>query len=78
MFGFPQPSHLPCPVCGESVAREDDDAHVCDLERRLDYVMLAVRDELDGLESEIHAWLATPAGRFSCWLAEHERRRRSR
>jgi hypothetical protein len=75
MLGFPYPQHLPCPSCGESVTRGADAEHVCDLERRLDYIMLAVRDEVDGLEDEIHAWLKSPVGRFAVWLAERERRR---
>jgi hypothetical protein len=75
MHGFPQPHHLPCPSCGESVARGADDGHVCDDERRLDYLLVQHRDELSAFEHELVRWLGSPAGRFAAWLAARERQR---
>ena len=74
MFGFPQPQHLPCPECGESVACDDDAAHVCDDDRRLDYVLLHLREEIAEVEAQFRAWLDSPEGRFAAWLAERDRR----
>ena len=74
MFGFPQPQYLPCPECGESVACDDDAAHVCDDDRRLDYVLLHLRDEIAEVEALFGAWLDSPGGRFAAWLAERDRR----
>jgi len=74
MFGFPQPQYLPCPECGESVACDDGVEHVCDAERRLDYVLLHLREEIAELEEQVGAWLDSAEGRFAAWLAERDRR----
>ncbi len=73
MFGFPQPQHLPCPECGASLPRDGAEEHVCDDERRLDYVLTQLRDELAAFDMELAAWLLTPRGRFAAWLAERGR-----
>mgnify|MGYP000645624364 CR=1 FL=1 len=34
---LPQPRHMPCPECGESVALESRERHACDEERQVTY-----------------------------------------
>ena len=72
MFELPQPRHLPCPACGASLERGDGE-HECDEERRLDFVLVQLRDELELFDGQLAAWLDSPAGRFAAWLAERER-----
>jgi hypothetical protein len=69
VFSFPPPEYLPCPDCGESVHREDEE-HVCDDERLLAYLLLTLHDEVARLECEIQAWLASPEGQLASRLAE--------
>ena len=71
---LPEPSAMPCPECGESVARAEREQHVCDEARLLEYRMFQLRGELEGLEDEIGSLLESPHGRFAAWLAENERR----
>ena len=73
MLEFPQPNHLPCPECGASVARAAHGSHECDDERRLDFVVFQLREEVGLFDNELAAWLETPAGRFAAWLAAHSR-----
>ena len=73
MADFPQPNHLPCPDCGASVARADGEAHECEDERRLDYLVFLHRHEVELFEGELGAWLDSPGGRFAAWLAERGR-----
>ena len=72
MFGF-QAHFMPCSECGASIARSEADGHVCEDERRLEYQMLQLREEIEGLEWEISAYLESPGGRFELWCAERER-----
>lgn len=74
MFPIPQPSHMPCPDCGASVARNDRDDHTCEDERWLDYQMFQLREEVEGLESGFASYFDSPAGRFELWYAERMRR----
>jgi hypothetical protein len=75
MFGsLPQPAFMPCPTCGASVARGDDDQHVCDPEQRTRYQTFRVMLELERFDGELTTWLLTPAGRFAMFYAERERR----
>jgi hypothetical protein len=73
VLGFPQPHYLPCPDCGESIARADHDEHVCDLDRRLDYLIVLLRDEVGAFDEQLAAWLESPEGQFAAWRAEQER-----
>ena len=76
MFGpFTDHEHVPCEECGESVARAEWDAHLCDYERALTFRLFHLRDELGALEAEFAAFMTTPAGRFEAWYAERERLR---
>jgi L-rhamnose isomerase len=76
MFGaIPQPTFMPCPVCGASVARGREDEHVCDEARRRSYELARVQTETDRFEGELTTWLASPAGRFAVFYAARDRRR---
>ena len=68
---------MPCPECGESVAREERDSHACDDERWLDYQMFQLRDEIAGLDGGVAAYFDSPKGRFEVWYAAFMRKRRS-
>jgi hypothetical protein len=73
MHDFPRPRHLPCPECGQSVARSESNAHVCEDGRRVDYRLVQLRDEVATFDDELTAWLGSPSGRFAAWLAERDR-----
>ena len=53
-------------------AREE---HRCDPERRLEYRIFQLRDEMAGFDEGLSGYLASPQGRFAQWLAERDRRR---
>jgi hypothetical protein len=46
--------------------------HQCSPERRADYQMFGLRDEVEQLETGIRRYLATGAGLFESWLAARE------
>ena len=69
----PQPSSMPCPECGASVAQAEREEHVCDRERWLTYQMFQLREELEQLEAEIGAYLSSARGRFEVWWAKRQR-----
>ena len=71
---FASSSHMPCTECGASVRVAASDEHVCDSERKLDYLMFQLRDEVAGLEESVHRFLDSAHGRFAQWVAERERR----
>jgi len=73
MSAFASSSHLPCPECGASVEAEEKVAHVCDPERRADYLMFQLRDEIAEFERSVWEYLTSPHGRFAQWLAERRR-----
>ncbi|MDQ3992137.1 MAG: hypothetical protein M3229_00610 [Actinomycetota bacterium] len=66
---------MPCPECGTSVERTAAAAHACDPERRLDFQLFGLREEIASLEAGIRAYLASARGRFELWYAARERRR---
>ena len=72
---LPQPRHLPCPQCGESVAAEARERHVCEQERWATYQLFQLRDEIGAFDDQIAAYLASPRGRFEVWDAERRRHR---
>lgn len=73
-FAFPSPDHLPCPECGASVPLDgEEQPHICDDERRLDFRLFELRHEIDAFDDQLAAWLESPAGRFEQWLAERRR-----
>jgi hypothetical protein len=64
---------MPCAECGASVARAEVDLHLCDAERRLDFVFLQLRPEREQLEGQMAAYLESPRGRFEAWYASRRR-----
>ena len=66
--------YMPCPECGTSLERTMASAHACEPERRLDYVLFGLREEIASLEAGIRAYLASTRGRFEVWYAARERR----
>jgi hypothetical protein len=77
VFGsFPQSPYMPCPECGASVERAEVGAHVCELERLLDFRLFQLREEIAAFDTQLATWLASARGRFAAWLAEHDRRAR--
>jgi hypothetical protein len=74
VFGaFFQPTHMPCTECGASVELAFADAHACDEERRLDYRLSQLKDEIAAFDAQLTAWLESAYGRFAAWLAERDR-----
>ena len=55
-----------------AVATETE--HVCNPERRLDYELFQLRDEVSDLGSQVVNYLASARGQFEAWTAERERR----
>ena len=73
MSSFASSSHMPCPDCGASVGAQGRAEHVCDPERRADYLMFQLRDEIAEFERSVWEYLTSPHGRFAQWLAERRR-----
>lgn len=71
---FPSSQFMPCPECGASVAVAERDRHACDAERRLEYELFQLREDVARLAAEIDEYLDSPRGRFEQWYAERERR----
>ena len=72
---LPEPRFMPCPECGESLAAEHRDGHVCEEERWATYQLFQLREEVNALESQIAAYLDSPRGRFELWDAARRRQR---
>ena len=70
---FAHSNYMPCADCGASVSAAERETHVCDLERRLEYTLFQLRDEIGGFEDALRGYLDSPQGRFAQWLAERER-----
>jgi hypothetical protein len=70
---FPRPTHLPCPDCGASVAATGPSEHGCEPERRLEYQLVQMREEIGAFDAELARWLETAEGRFAAWLADRAR-----
>ena len=47
--------------------------HVCNPERRLDYELFQLREEISGLGHQIEEYFTSAQGRFEQWYAERER-----
>jgi len=71
---LPQPAYMPCSECGASVAREERDLHVCDEQRRLDYRMFQLREEIAAFGADLDAYLDSPQGRFELFYAARRRK----
>jgi len=59
---FPQPRFMPCAECGVSIDRAGAGAHVCEPERRLDFQLFQLRDEIAAFDEQLAAWLADRDG----------------
>jgi hypothetical protein len=68
-FGRPLFAH--CLDCGATVACATWHEHVCDRERLVEH-------QMNGLEDETDAYLASPRGRLELWWATLERRSSTR
>jgi len=74
MFAFfAHSKYMPCPECGASLAGEDEDEHVCDGQRRLDFQMFRMRGRIARFELDLGEFLDSPEGRFESWYAERQR-----
>ena len=63
---------MPCPVWGASLDRSIELRHECSRERRADYQMVALQEEITRLQAGVEQYLGTPAGRFEVWLAARQ------
>jgi hypothetical protein len=74
MLSLPSPRHMPCEQCGASVERGAEAAHECDDERRLEFRVFGLRDEVKSFDTEWTDWLQSPRGSFEQFYAERTRR----
>jgi hypothetical protein len=78
MFSFfTEHRFMPCAACGASVERTLRHLHVCDPDRRHQYDLFRLREEIAAFDAQLAAFLDSPAGRFEAWLAARSRRRRA-
>ena len=70
---LPEPSHIPCVDCGESVERDAMGIHICDADRVHYFRLFPFRAEIAAFEAQLEDWLASSGGRFAVWIAERER-----
>ena len=47
--------------------------HVCDPERKLDYLMFQLREEVASFDDVLREYLGSAKGRFAQWIAERDR-----
>ncbi len=73
MLALPPPRFMPCVRCGASVDIRLAEEHACDEERRLDYLLFQVRDEVARFDAQLDGWLDSPAGRFERFYAQRAR-----
>jgi hypothetical protein len=76
MSSFFTSQHMPCAECGASVRMRERDCHVCDPERRLEFRLFQLRDEVGAFDEGLRGYLESPRGLFAQWLAERDRRAR--
>jgi hypothetical protein len=74
MSSFFTSQHMPCAECGASVRVSERESHACDPERRLEFRLFQLREEVAGFDEGFSGYLDSPHGRFAQWLAERERR----
>lgn len=60
---------MPCADCGESVDRLSAVPHRCQPRRDLDAGLDAPPEDVGRFETQLHAYLDSPRGRFEAWLA---------
>ncbi len=74
MLSLPSPRHMPCEQCGASVERGAEASHECDDERRLEFRVFALRDEIESFHTAWTDWLQSPRGSFEQFYAKRTRR----
>ena len=70
---FFRPRYRRCSDCGGPVPETAFADHLCDPEEWLDHQMAVLAEDIADLPGEIHAYLASPEGRFDLWRAERAR-----
>jgi hypothetical protein len=60
---------MPCVDCGASVAWTEREVHRSSRERRLDFAVFQLREELEQFDKAFMDYLETPRGRFEVWYA---------
>jgi hypothetical protein len=70
---FASSRYMPCTDCGASVSVAAPDDHACDPERKLDYLMFQLREEVASFDDVLREYLGSTKGRFEQWLAERDR-----
>lgn len=60
---------MPCNECGASLDRNGTSEHDCVPERRSDYEMFGLREEIAQLDPQLRLYLSSALGRFESWLA---------
>lgn len=73
MSSFFTSQHMPCAECGASLRTSERDGHTCEPERRLEFRLFGLRDEVATFDDDLGAFLSSPEGRFAQWLAERGR-----
>jgi hypothetical protein len=70
---FAHSKYMPCPDCGASFDGVEQEEHVCDGERRLDFQLFRLRGQFARFELDLARFLESPQGRFEVWYAARER-----
>jgi hypothetical protein len=70
---FASSRYMPCTDCGASVSMATRDEHVCDPERKLDFLMFQLREEVASFDEILREYLGSARGRFAQWVAERDR-----
>src|SRR3954454_1376651 len=61
--------YMPCEYCGESLDNAVPHPHLCSPERRAEFQMFAMRDDVADFDNRFRAYLDSAHGRFDVWLA---------
>jgi hypothetical protein len=70
---FASSRYMPCTDCGASISMAARDEHVCDPERKLDFLMFQLREEIASFDEILREYLGSTRGRFAQWIAERDR-----
>lgn len=70
---FASSRYMPCTHCGASVSVAAHEEHVCESERKLDYLMFQLREEVASFDDILREYLGSAKGRFEQWVAERDR-----
>ena len=71
--GFP--AYMPCPYCGASVKRGEQDQHDCNEDRQKDFEFYRqFGQELTEFETELTIYLMSNEAKFFSWLGQRHLR----